>query len=334
MSKPATVSAVIVTWNSEKDISRALTSLLNQSIRPDPIIVVDNGSTDSTVQIVRWDFPQVKLIPNERNLGFAAGNNIGIKAAGGEWIVLLNPDASLESDWIQNLLEFGADNRSAGSLGGVLFRIGDEGSEPEIVDSIGIEIYESRRVRDGGAGEGLAVVPSNPERVFGVCAAAVMLRREMLDQVADGDEVFPARFFCYYEDADLAWRGWRAGWEAWIVPAAHGFHRRGGSPVGSRFSRYLTHRNRLWMILRNDRISDVIPFIPQLLLHKCYLLARVLIYPYLLRAGWESVLGIGLSMKERRRLAGLGYRRPPFEKGVGFSSKERAAALKNARKNF
>ncbi len=328
------LSAVVVTWNSKNDIAVCIESLLAQTIRPAEITVVDNASTDGTADFVAANYPTVNLIRLDYNAGFAKANNIGIQASTGEWLLLLNPDASLDPDWAEQLLSFAERDAKIGMLGGVLWRSGGDVGERTVVDSVGIEIFKSRRVRDAGAGEGASVVPSQPVQVFGVCAAAVLLKREMLSDAAMDGQIFPERFFCYYEDADLAWRAFRRGWLAWTIPTAEGFHRRGGSPVGSRFSRYLTHRNRLWLILRNDSFGTLIRAIPELLAHELFMLARVIRYPYLLGAVWQAFAGIYSSLQERKLLPDKSSPAIPFKAGIGFRKAEKAKALSPPKKYF
>jgi len=328
------VSAVVVTWNSVRDIASCLDSLQSQSIKPFEIIVVDNDSSDGTPDFVALHYPDVELIRLNTNAGFAKGNNIGIKASTGDWLLLLNPDAEVDPKWTERLLEFAEGNRQIGMLGGVLWRSGDDHGDHSTIDSLGIEIYKSRRVRDIGAGEKSKHIPDSPWQVFGVCAAAVILKREMLVDITIESQIFPERFFCYYEDADLAWRAFRRGWQAWLVPSANGFHRRGGSPVGNRFSRYYTHRNRLWMILRNDSFANLMRAFPEIFLHELFMLARVIRYPYLLRAVWQSLAGIGASLRERKSLPDRGSDSLPFKLGIGFSRAEKTAAILPTEKNI
>lgn len=330
--KSDTVSAIIVAWNSAGDIRRCLESLFSQTHPPSEVIVVDNDSRDGTAEIVAAEFPAARLIRAGKNLGFAKGNNLGFEASTGEWILFLNPDARLASDWTENLLRTAAINPRAGALGGILYRETDNSGESPL-DSTGIEIYMSRRVRDRNAGDGADCAPQVPERVFGVCAAAALYRREALVETLVGGELFPESFFCYYEDADLAWRCWRRGWEAWVNPAAVGWHRRGGSPTGAKFSRYLTQRNRLWMILRNDRIGSLIGALIWLMLHELILLVRMIRYPYLFKAAFESLAGIPRALEERKGLATTNFEAPPFQRGVGFSAAERKSAIQRA-ENF
>jgi len=331
MSSNAKVSVVVVAWNSTRDIEACVQSLLNQTCAPYEIILVDNASTDGTAGFVAEHFPGVHLIRLDYNAGFAKGNNIGIARTTGDWVLALNPDAMLESDWIRKLIEFADEHPRAGSIGGLLLRTGAVPGK-EIIDSVGIEIYRSRRVRDRGAGESATDLPAESSRVFGVCAAAALYRREMLQDVVVSGEVFPESFFCYYEDADLAWRAWRRGWEAWIVPQAIGRHKRGGSPIGAKFSRYLTHRNRLWLIIRNDRFGSLWSALPELFFHEILVFLRMLRYPYLFKASIEAVAGLSNAFRERKLIRSTVKIPPPYLPGIGFSSLETRNALRSVRK--
>ena len=317
-----------MTWNSARDIIAAITSLNSQTVPPVSITVVDNASTDGTPDLVAAEFPAVNLVRLKDNIGFAAGNNLGILECEGDWYLLLNPDATIEPEWTEKLLLFSEADPAIGMVGGILWRSGTNPGELKVIDSLGIEIYRSFRVRDAGTGEPETSLPTLPTRVFGVCAAAVLLKREMLTDISIGGEVFPERFFCYYEDADLAWRAWRRGWQAWIVPTAQGVHSRGGSPVGSRFSRYLTHRNRLWLILRNARAVDLPAAIPALIGHEVLMAARLLRYPYLWKAVREALAGTGKSLREHKLLPDKESPVLPFMPGIGFKKVEKRRAIK------
>lgn len=312
------VSAVVVTWNSSKDIVRCLDSLLNQTHDLEKVVVVDNASSDGTPDLITSRFPQVTLERKAENEGFARGNNIGIARLSTDWILTLNPDAHLASDWVEKLLSFTEGKPRIGIVGGKLYKDSSSLDESRIIDSAGIEIFRSRRVRDLGMGEPDGEQWNKPMRVFGICAAAALYRRDMMADVSIRGEIFPERFFSYYEDADLAWRAWRRGWEAWMYPDATGWHMRGGSPVGDRFSRYMTHRNRLGMIARNESLLDTLTGFPELVAHEILMLLRVVRYPYLIKAVIEALSHLALSIRDRKRLQSTNPIPPPFRKGIGF----------------
>lgn len=314
------IAAVVVTWNSARDITACLDSLINQTREIDDIIVVDNASSDGTPDAIASRYPTVKLERRLENEGFACANNIGIKNTFSDWVLTLNPDAWLAHNWLEVLLSFVEGKDRIGMLGGKLLTGGTSSSAP-VIDSLGIEIFRSRRVRDRAMGVPDSEELNKVERVFGICAGAALYRRKMLDDVGIMGEVFPERFFAYYEDADLAWRAWRRGWEAWLVPEACGWHKRGGSPIVSRFSRYMTHRNRLGLIARNEPLLETLTALPELLVHETLMLARVIRYPYLIKALFEAIADFPKAIRERKRLLTTNPVPPPFQPGIGFGEK-------------
>ena len=318
-SAKQTVAAVVVSWNSRNDISACLDSLHKQSHSLSSIAVVDNASSDGTAEFIKEKYPEINLLVQKRNEGFAKGNNIGIAAVRADWILTLNPDAYLDPDYIKELLEFAANHPRTGSLTGKLLKTEQTYDGESIIDSTGIEIFTSRRVRDRGMGCLDDGSWDGVERIFGACAAAALYRKTMLDDISTDGEIFAERFFAYYEDADLAWRAWRRGWEAWYVPTAIAWHSRGGSPVGSRFSRYLTHRNRLWLIARNESIFKSLTNPISFFIHELLMVFRMICYPYLFKASLEAFLGLPAALKYRQLLRDTLETEPPFVKGLGFN---------------
>lgn len=310
------ISAVVVTWNSIQDIELCLDSLLKQTCPLSDIIVVDNASTDGTPALIEEKYPKVKLLPQNKNYGFAKANNIGIAHSNSEWILTLNPDAYLHEEWLERLMSFSQQHPDADMLGGKLLSTLKDGFN--IVDSLGIDIYTSRRVVDRGF-RYLDVGRFNKvERIFGVCAAAALYRRKMLEDIKIDGEIFPEHFFAYYEDADVAWRAWRRGWKAYFVPDALGWHKRGGSPTGSRFSRELTHRNRIWLIARNEPLGATLRGGISLFWHEILMLLRTMRYPYLVKQCIGSLRGWLFAVRDRTKLETTNPEPPPFKRGVGF----------------
>jgi GT2 family glycosyltransferase len=288
---------------------------LAQTVPINSIVVVDNASTDDSVRIIREHYSTVTVIANKTNLGFAEANNVGIASVSADWVLALNPDAYLAPDWVERLLAFTSDRPKIGMLGGMLLRHSDDPKALPIVDSLGIDIYRNRLVEDRGADAPVPTGLTEPFRVFGVCAAAALYRRKMLDDTGVNGSPFPADFFSYLEDVDLAWRCWRMGWEAWIVPAAVGWHIRGGSPTGSRFSRELIHRNRYWLIARNEPLLPLLAHLPQLLFYEGFLILKMIRHPYLLRSLWQGITGVPRNVRLRRKLSDHNTQPLPFTAG-------------------
>ena len=252
------LSIILVTWNSAPFLPRCLAGITGQSwpqSRPDvEVIVVDNASADGSAAIIRSALPQARLIVNDENRGFAAGVNQGVRAAGGDFVLLCNPDAYLEPDYATRLtaaLE-GA-GPSFGMAGGKLFRgEGHEIRRTDVVDTKGIRMTRSGRhfdigqgSRDGDDDRGLIRLPAPQQsettskeqplfECFGVSGAAPLYRRVFIDDVTMADELLDEDFFAYREDADLSWRGQLFGWRALHVPDAVGVHVRTVTPARRR----------------------------------------------------------------------------------------------------
>jgi GT2 family glycosyltransferase len=275
------VSVSVINWNNRDHILACLDSLFCQQGITLDVVMLDNGSSDGSCELVRQRFPELRVIENGRNLGFAAAHNIGYRATMGEWHLVLNSDVMLAPDYVIHLLNAGASHPSVGATSGKLLRF-ETADGHNIIDSVGIEIFESRRVWDRGTGELDRGEHEQSRQVFGCCGAAALYRRAMLEQLALDGEIFPEIYFAYYEDVDLSWRMNLAGWQCLYVPQAVGRHVRGGSTRGSTVTRRLVFRNRYVLLARNDRHSELLHHIGPVLRLEVFQLFRVFRHPSLI----------------------------------------------------
>ncbi len=226
------VSVLIVTWNSAAYLEPCFASLERQEVRDLEVVVVDNASTDGTRDLLRSRETQWRIIYNDKNVGFAAGQNQAIRAARGDWLLCLNPDVTLDADFVAQLVEAGNTHPEAGSLCGKLLRW-DPNSEPQqtrIIDSTGIYFTRNMRHLDRGSEETDTGQYDRPQWVFGATGAAAMFRRSFVDEVSVEGQFFDEDFFAYREDADLAWRGQVMGWKCLYVPTGVAWHVRRVTP--------------------------------------------------------------------------------------------------------
>jgi GT2 family glycosyltransferase len=230
------VSVTIVTYNSGRFIKRCLESVLDQKYAPREIIVVDNNSTDGTVDILEQFADRCRVVYNAENIGFAAAQNQAIRLAGGDWILTLNPDVLLLPNFIQWLVDAGQIDDRVGTVCGKLLTIKSSFDLPEkpLVDSTGIYFTPALRHLDRGSQEVDNGHYLSNEYVFGATAAAALYRRTMIDDVAIDDEFFDPDFFVYREDADVAWRAQLLGWRCLFTPQARGYHVRNVLPGNRR----------------------------------------------------------------------------------------------------
>ncbi len=206
--EPTLVSITVVTYNSGRFIARCLDAVFQQEHRPLEVIVVDNASQDDSLSILARYKHCIRLIQNDRNVGFAAGQNQAIAASRGQWVLTLNPDVLVQPGFIGGLVDAGDLDACVGVVCGKLLRIGRDFTIPDEprIDSTGIYFTPAMRHFDRGWNEPDDHRFAQTEYVFGACAAAALYRREMIADVSLADGFFDPDFFAYREDADVAWR--------------------------------------------------------------------------------------------------------------------------------
>jgi GT2 family glycosyltransferase len=251
------VAAVLVSWNSLRLLDACLASLGRQTVGAIHVVVVDNASTDGSLQRLR-DEAGLSLIENDSNRGFAAANNQGLaEVVDAEFVLLVNADVQLEPDYVERCLERFHDPE-VGAVTGKLLRA----TPAATIDSTGHSVFglgwaENRGEEFADAGFDL------PHEVFGVCAAAAVYRRAALDSVAVDGKVFDEVYFAYIEDVDLDWRLRWQGWRAWYEPAAVAVHHRSAS--GARHSaKIMRHilKNRLLTVVKNYDHASLLRNLP------------------------------------------------------------------------
>jgi GT2 family glycosyltransferase len=268
-SRPG-LSAVVVSWNSARFLPDCLDSLASQKDVQVEVIVVDNGSTDGSADIVRRERPSVTLIETKENRGFCAANNTGLGAAGRGAVLFVNPDVVLDPAFCARAVSALDTDPRIGIVGGRLLRF-----DRTTIDSAGQFMTRSRRVLDRGYGGPDGPGMGSAGYVFSVCGAAMLCRRETIEDISVCGELFDESFFAFSEDFDIGWRARLAGWRAWYEPEAVGYHYRGGSEDGSGAGRRLPAllrrprplrfhilKNRWLTMLKNDAASSVLRDLP------------------------------------------------------------------------
>ncbi len=237
------VAVVIPTWNGRDLLAECLRALARQTVAPAETVVVDNGSTDGTRELLAAEFPHVKLVAFDRNTGFAHAVNAGIRATTTPWVALLNNDAQPEPDWVERLAAAAAAApEPVGFLASKILSL-----DGTLVDSAGDFLDSSLAAGQRGHREPDDGRYDEPGPVLSACGGATLYRRAMLDRL-DG---FAERYFAYYEDVDLALRARLAGWDGSYVPAArvrHHVSATSGRQPGMK--RRLSIRNSWYLVVR------------------------------------------------------------------------------------
>ncbi len=236
MASNALVSVTVVTYNSGRFIRRCLESVLSQAYPDIEIVVIDNASTDGTTDILEQFEDRCQIIYNQENIGFAAAQNQAIALSSGAWVLTLNPDVLLLSDFVSELVAAGEADVKVGTVCGKLLTIKSSFEIPDEqrIDSTGIFFTAMLRHLDRGSQEIDSGHYTKHEYVFGATAAAALYRRSMIEDTAIDNEFFDPDFFVYREDADVAWRSQLFGWKCLYTPRARGYHVRSVLPGNRR----------------------------------------------------------------------------------------------------
>lgn len=293
------VVVIVVNWNGKRFLKRCLGLLFAQSYQAFEVILVDNGSTDGSVSFVEERFPQVRLIANEANRGFAAANNQAIRVSDSEFVVTLNNDTEVSAEWLGELVAAADTDQKVGSCASrMLFA-----HRPEMINSAGIALDRAGIAWDWRGGERDDPKDLEPVEVFGACAGAALYRRSMLDEIG----LFDEDFFAYLEDVDLAWRAQWAGWRSLSVPTARVLHYHSGTALeGSPFKNRMLGRNKVWMIAKNYPWPQLLWYLPVILLYDVGSLPYTLIWrgdceP--LRGRLEGLMQVRTALAKRRATA-------------------------------
>lgn len=243
------VSIVILTFNSSKFIKPCLNSVFSQEYQDFEVILIDNDSSDNTVSLIKENYPTVRLIENEENLGVCKARNRGIELANGEWILTLDCDIVLEKDFLNQIVGFARESdESIGILQPKIFR-----EDKKTIYSYGVYLSKLfRRFYDIGKDRLDYGQFDTQKYIFGACCAAALHRKTMLEKVKDEFGYFDERFFFLVEDVDLAWRTQQKNYKTLFVPEALCYHAGNSSNTNPKLKQYLCFRNGHYMIKKNN----------------------------------------------------------------------------------
>ena len=292
------VSVIVLNFNGRKWLPGCLGALAAQrGAPPFETILVDNGSTDGSADLVRTTWPDVRVAVRPANVGFAAGNNDGARLAQGTWLAFLNNDTVAEADWLGHLHTEAAAHPECALVTSRLVFLHD----PSIVDSAGDGYLRAGGAFKHGHGASAGDFTSSRE-VFGACGGAFMIRREVFDALGG----FDPRFFMNYEDVDLSYRARLAGWRIWYAASAVVRHAGSGSlGAVSPAAVFYGQRNLEWTWIKNTPPGLLAA---TALSHLAYSLAGVVHYAAIGRGGaalrgkWAALRALPSVLADRRRV--------------------------------
>lgn len=246
-------SIVILNWNGEEFLRKYLPSVVDsvRGIDGVEVVVADNASEDGSIELLKREFPQVRIIGLDRNYGFAKGYNKALNQLESEYFLLLNSDVEVPDDWFTPLQEWMDIHEDCGMCGPKLLQMDRRdcfeyaGAAGGCLDRFGFPFCRGRVLKMVEKDEGQYDIPAE---VLWVSGAALMVRSSVFFKLGG----FCDEFFAHMEEIDLCWRARLQGWKVNVVPRSRVFHLGGGSlPQDSPHKLYLNYRNNLLMLERN-----------------------------------------------------------------------------------
>lgn len=236
------LSVVIPNWNGARFLAVCLDALGNQTLDGVEVILVDNASSDGSQSFVKSNYPEVRLLELRENRGFTGACNLGMEAAQGAYIALLNNDTEVEPDWAEQVLTAFADHPDAGIVASKMLLFDQRDRFHTAGDFFTIDgVAGNRGAWDKDNGQF-----DRGEFVFSACGGSAAYRQSMLREIGKLDD----DFFFLLEDIDLAWRAQLAGYKVWYEPRAVVYHYLSATGGGVTAS-YHAGRNGIWLIVKN-----------------------------------------------------------------------------------
>lgn len=237
-----TIGVVILNWNGADVTPDCLRSLENQTVKPNEIIVVDNDSVDGSAETIEKEFKNTKLLKQTKNLGFAGGVNVGIKAAKSDYVFLLNNDATCEPTCLEELLKTATKNDADITQAVILTNNGKKIDSCGDVYSVwGLPYPEHRN-------QPISKLPEADKPIFSASGGASMYKRSLFDEIGYFDE----SFFAYYEDVDISMRAQLRAKKIWLSRKAIVHHKMNYSADKvPGFGREMTIRNSIYLFWHN-----------------------------------------------------------------------------------
>jgi GT2 family glycosyltransferase len=280
-------------------LEMVLGTLAEQTFRDFDVTVVDNGSTDGSVEYLRESWPEVRVFELAANSGFPTAINRGVEASGGRYVALLNNDVELSPDWLELLVGELEGDSGLGFVTGKVMRY----DERDVIEQAGQDFYTCGRFEPRGLDQRDTGQYDERRPTAIVTAAAALYRRDALVGIGGFDE----DYFLYCEDGDACLRMLLAGYRGLYVPGPKAFHVRGGTtgpPTGS-LPRFYLVRNALTTLVKDLPASVLLASLPRILLYHWGQLLSARRDGYLrtvLRAYGSFLRAIRASFRKRRRI--------------------------------
>lgn len=244
MNGKASASVIIPNWNGSKLLEDCLKSLRKQTFKDFEVILVDNGSIDNSLEYVKNNFPEVRIVILKKNFGFAKAINVGVKVSRAKYVVFLNNDTSVDKNWLKSLIACVDSHPEVISVNSKLLNFYDN----KIIDGVGILINEVGQARSIGWQEKDKGQYDKEEYIFGATGGASLFRRKDFIKVG----LFDEKYFMYSEEVDFSFRAQFLGYRSIFCPKAIVYHKhKATSKKLPAFIEYWQFRNMTQTIIKD-----------------------------------------------------------------------------------
>jgi GT2 family glycosyltransferase len=293
------VTIIILNWNGRELLQECLNSVIKTEYKPIEIVVVDNGSTDDSVEFVRKDYKTVTILENGENLGYSEGNNRGIAIANGKYVVTLNNDIIVEKDWLNKPIIYLDNDMKIGAIGCRQMNYYNR----SVVDSY--FHYPVQELTLARLGYGELYKEDSPFSVPGYVISpnggSAIYRKDIFIKIIG----FDSNFFAYNDETDLCMRIFLNGWKCVYAPQAVVYHKDSASFKKTGGKRHYFHeRNRIWFIYKYFPLSFIAKHIIAIIIEEMRVIKRFFfVYRIPLmyfKARMDGIAGIFKYSKERK----------------------------------
>lgn len=257
------------TYNGLHHLKRCLPTLFNSTYKDFELILVDNKSSDDTIRYIENYYPQIILIKNTQNDGFAQGNNVGWKKAKGKYILFLSNDTKVEKDFLSELVAFLEKNPGFGGVQSKVFLMDDPGK----LDSVGSFMTNTGFLYHYGVNKKDAPQYSKEINIYSAKGVCMLFRRKVIENVLVDGEIFDSTYFAYFEETDLCHRVWLSGSRIGYAVKSVIYHEVGGTSkkMNNAFIQFHGFKNRINSYLKNLSPVSLIRILPvHILLNEVY----------------------------------------------------------------
>lgn len=287
------VSIVLINWNGIRDLKDCLPSLRKVRYPKVEIILVDHGSKDGSIEYVKKNFSEIKLIEAKKNLGFALGNNVGYRKTKGEYILLLNNDTVVEDDFLDYLVEALKEKGVGVVQPKIIF------ADTRKLQTAGTYLTNSGFLYHVGYDKNPRDRKYNKKtKIFSANGACMLIKREVIEKVG----LFDKDFFLYFEETDFCWRAWLAGYLILYEPRAVIYHKgsRATKTLPSAFVNFHSFKNRINTIIKNAGSLELMRILP-LQTFLCIMVAGFFFLVGRVKLGTSIFLAIFWNLKNIRK---------------------------------